>query len=283
MLVDTTYQTILFVRNPTIMKAILFTAIITLTTGCNMVSKEQKLNLAGAYRLLSKNIKGSAIDSVENEVNQLKIYTEDYFMYSAINTHNTVASFAIGTYKNEGNKITEEVLFSASGISSFEPADIILDINKTSEGYEQTTTDTDADQEGKFSYMEKYKYVGTKTKTVIDGAWKQIEIYAIIDKDTTWDKGTNYKICYDGYVIWGDFHMNSAINKHDTYMGFGTIEMNGKNKVKESYIKSNFTVNEGKTFYFDVEFSNEDLFKQTILDSLTGTKYIEVYQRLNMK
>jgi len=265
------------------MKAILYTIIILVTSGCNIASKEQTSNLPGAYRLLTKNIKGNTIDSVTDGINQLKLYTEDYFMYAAINTHDTVASFAIGSYKNEGEKITENVLFSANGINSLEPVDVILEIKKTPEGYEQTITDTSSVQREKLSYVEKYKYVGTRTKSIIDGAWKQIEIYSVKDKDTSWDKGTNYKICYDGYVIWGDFHMNPAIQKHDTYMGFGTIEANGKNKVKEFYIKSNYTINEGKTFYIDVEFRNKDVFKQTILDSLTNTRYIEVYQRLNIQ
>lgn len=263
------------------MKAILYAVIIIAFSGCNMESKEQISDLPGAYRFVSRNIKGSTTDSVADGVNQLKIYTEDYFMYAAKNTYDTAVSFAIGSYKQEGKKITEHVLFSSYGSSSLESVDNTLVVNKTAEGYEQTTTDTNALQREKVSYIEKYKYVGVKTESIIDGAWKQMETYAVNDKDTAWDKGTNYKICYDGYVIWGDFHMNPALQKHHTYMGFGTIEANGKNKVKESYIKSNYTVNEGKTFYIDIEFRNKDIFKQTILDSLTGTRYIEIYQRLN--
>lgn len=265
------------------MKAIVYSLIILVTFGCNTMSKEQSSNFLGVYNLLSKNIKGNTIDSLVDGLNQLKIYTEDYFMYAGINTHDTVASFAIGTYKNEGKKITEKVLFNSNGTNNLEPRSVILDIKKTPEGYEQTITDTSSAQGEKFSYFEKYKYVGTKTKSIIDGVWKQIEIYAVNDRDTTWDRGTNYKICYDGYVIWADYHMIPATQKYDTYMGFGTIEDNGKNKIKEFYIKSNYTINEGKTFYIDIEFRNKDVFKQTILDSLANTKYIEVYQRLNMQ
>jgi hypothetical protein len=265
------------------MKAILYPLIVLVTSSCNTAPDEQSSNLPGAYKLLTKNIKGNSIDSLADGLNQLKIYTEDYFMYAAINTHDTVASFAIGSYKNKGRKITENVLFSANGTNNLEPGSIILDIKKTPEGYEQTITDTSSAQGEKLSYFEKYKYVGAKTKSIIDGVWKQIEIYSVNDRDTTWDRGTNYKICYDGYVIWADYHMIPATQKYDTYMGFGTIEDNGKNKVKEFYLKSNYTINEGKTFYIDIEFRNKDVFKQTIIDSLTNTKYIEVYQRLNMQ
>lgn len=270
------------------MGKIIFTLIVIFAFSCNMISSEQTsneqmINMPGAYSLQSKNIKGSTADSVAGGVNKLKIYTEDYFMYAAMNTLDSVASFGIGSYTKEGKKITEHMLFSAHGTSSFKPADFILDINKTPEGYEHIIKDSSTIQGEMVSYIEKYNYVGSKTKSIIDGAWKQIETYAVKDKDTTWDKGSNVKICYDGYVIWGDFHMNPAIQKQDTYMGFGTIETKGKNQVKEFYIKSNYTVNEGKAFYIDVEFRNKDVFKQTILDSLTGTRYIEVYQRLNIQ
>jgi hypothetical protein len=207
------YQKILCRNKTTIMKTILYTILILVTSSCNMVSKETTSNLPGAYRLLSKNIKGATIDSVAGGINQLKIYTEDYFMYAAINTHDTVASFAIGSYKNEGKKITENVLFSANGINSLEAVDIILDINKNKEGYEQTITDTSSE---KLSYVEKYKYVGAKTKSIIDGAWKQLETYAVKDRDTLWDKGTNY-VSVMMVVIWGDFHMNPA-NENITHI-----------------------------------------------------------------
>lgn len=268
------------------MKAIFYTFIAIASFSCNMVSNEQAsneqpLNMPGAYRLFSKTTKGSTTDSVADGVNQLKIYTEDYFMYAAVNAHDTVASFGVGSYTKEGKKVTEHMLFSSQDTSSFEPADYTLDINKTPEGYEQIRKDTSKMQRENISYIEKYKEVGTKTKSIIDGAWQQIDNYAVKDMDTTWDKSTNYKFCRDGYVIWGAFHMNPAIQKRDTYMGFGTIENNGNNKVKEYYIKSNYTINEGKTFYIDVEFRNKDVFNQTIMDNATGIRYIEVYQRLN--
>lgn len=126
-------------------------------------------------------------------------------MYAAVNTHDTVASFAIGTYTAEGHNLTEHLLFSANGINRLEPVNTIFNVNKTAEGYEQIMTDNGSKPEEKLSYIEQYKYVGTKTKSIIDGVWKQIEIYSVKEKDTTWDKGTNYKICYDGYVIWGIF------------------------------------------------------------------------------
>lgn len=44
----------------------------------------------------------------------------------------------------------------------------------------------------------------------MDGAWKQLEYYAVKNKDTTLDNGFNYKICKDGYIIWEDFHRNAA-------------------------------------------------------------------------
>lgn len=246
--------------------------------GCSAVSNKENLNIAGAYRLVSKKITDGKSDSVVADVNQLKIYTEDYFMTSAV--IDSVGFFGVGKYSKDGTKLTEHVFFSSYGENSINPTDFVLSIKKTSDGHEQTMKDSILSLSKGVSYIGNYKYVGTKAKSDIDGIWKQIETYSVKEKDTTWDKGVNYKACYDGYVMWGDYHLNSTTQKHTTYMGFGTYEMTGDNKLKEYYIKSNYTINEGKTFYIDVEFRSKDEFKQTILDSLTGIRYIEVYQRL---
>lgn len=261
------------------MRKILYTIIIAAFSCCNNGSEQQKSDMPGVYVLLSKKIEGGPIDSVVKGINQLKIYTDNYFMYTSINSAEKVASFAIGSYTKDDSNLTEHVQFSTIGTSNIKPVDITFNVNKTQEGYNQTTKDTSSLQTPGILYTEKYKYAGTKVKTIIDGVWKQIETYSVKGTDTTWDTGTNFKICYDGYVMWGDFHINPATQKHDTYMGFGTFEMQGNNKLTEYYIKSNYTVNEGKTFYIDVEFRNKDEFKQTISDSLNGVRYIEVYHR----
>jgi hypothetical protein len=242
-----------------------------------IVQRSQISDMPGAYKLLSKIISIGTTDSVVPDVNQLKIYIEDYFMYAG--TQDSVASFSIGSYTKEGGKLTEHVLFSSSGTSRFEPTNLMLDIDKTLQGYKQIFKDTGPLQGKKFSYMEEYKYVGTKTKCPMDGAWKQLESYGIKNKDTTWDNGINYKICKDGYIIWGDFHRNATTKQLSTFMGFSTFEMKG-NKGTELCINSNYFQNKGKTFTMDIEFRNSNEFKQTITDSLSGIRYVEIFQRL---
>lgn len=259
------------------MRKAAWSTIILVSFSFSIIAKNQISDMAGAYKMLSRTISNGVKDSAVADVNQLKIYTKEYFMFAA--TLDSVASFSIGSYTKQGMKLTEHVLFSASGTSSFEPADFILDINKNPQGYKQTIEDTGTLQGRKLTQTEKYKHVGNKAKCPMDGAWKQLESYAVKNKDTTWDNGTNYKVCYDGYIIWGDFHMDATTKKLSTFMGFSTFEMKG-NKGIELCINSNYFQNKGKTFTMDIDFNNSNKFKQTILDSLSGIRYVEIYQRL---
>lgn len=259
------------------MKKVVYILVAVVLFSFNTVRRNQISDMSGAFKLLSKSISNGTIDSVVANINQLKIYTEDYFMYAA--THDSVASFSIGSYTKEGSKLTEYVQFSASGTSRYEPTKFMLDIDKTAEGYKQTFGDTGTLQGKKLNHIEKYRHVGTKVKCPMDGAWKQMESYGIKNKDTTWDNGINYKICNDGYIIWGDFHKNATTKKLSTFMGFSTFKMK-ENKGTELCINSNYFQNKGKTFNMDIEFRNSNEFKQTIVDSVSGIKYVEIYQRL---
>ena len=192
----------------------------------------------------------------------------------------SATSFEIGTYNLDDEKLKENVIFSSFGTTSYESNNFVFDIIKNEEDQLQIIKNSDSIQKGKTSSVENYKYIGKKSSSKLDGAWKQIDTYSIEGKDTIWDKGTNFKVMYDGYFIWGDFHMNSVIQKQDTYIGFGTFEIMENSKIAERTIKSNYESNEGMTFYLDLEFINDDKFKQSILDSISGIRYNEVYERL---
>lgn len=151
----------------------------------------------------------------------------------------------------------------------------MLDIDKTPQGYKQISKDAETLQGRKLTCMENYKYIGTKAKCPMDGVWKQMESYGVKNKDN----GINYKICKDGYIFWGDFHKNPTTNKLSTFIGFSTFEMKG-NKGTEFSINSNYFQNKGKTFNMDIEFRNSNEFKQTIVDRLSGIRYVEIFRRM---
>ena len=263
-----------------------FTAVILLLTfvlcQCKTDSKRENANIAGAYRLTHEGGGGVETGSNSDEFNKIKIFTQDYYMQAQKNKLDSVTSFEIGTYTLDGDNLKQNPIFSSYGTASYEPTIDSFDLKIIDGDDIQLTKNTNSKNKESQSNVENYKRVGNKSQSVIDGVWQQISTYAVLGKDTTWDKGTNYKILYDGYVIWGDFHIDPVTQKHNTFMGFGTFVMKGETKLEETYIKSNYGPNEGKTFYIDVEFKNDDEFAQSILDEGTGTRYIEVYRKLDI-
>ena len=261
------------------MKKTVFCIVTMFVFGCDINTKNQMPDLPGAYHMFSNTISNGITDSVASDMNQSKIYTENHFIYAA--THDSIASFAVGTYSKEGTRLTEQVLFSASDTSIFQPANYLFDIKKTPQGYSQILKNTGTLQGKLPETVENYKHIGNKAKCPMDGAWKVWQSYLVHNKDTTWDKAfPNFKLCYDGYIIWGAVSLNPSIMKHQTYMGVSSFTMEG-NKGKELCINSNYYQNKGKTFNMDIEFRNSNEFKQTIVDSLSGIRYVEIFQRLN--
>lgn len=250
---------------------------------CKTDSKQEIITIAGAYKLTNEG--GDGIESGSNslDVNKIKIFTPDYYMQAQKNKLDSITSFEIGTYKVDRGNLIQNVIFSSYGSTKYEPTIDSFDLKIIGVDNIRLAKSKNSKSKEHQQDVETYKRAGNKSQTIIDGVWHQTSTYAVLGKDTTWDKGTNYKIMYDGYVIWGDFHIDPAAQKHTTFMGFGTFVMNGKNKLEETYIKSNYGPNEGKTFYIDVDFKNDNEFAQSILDEKTGTRYIEVYQRLDTR
>jgi len=118
----------------------LFILSILAIVSCSTVSNKEPVNMQGAYRMVSKKITDGSSDSIVADVNQLKIYTDDYFMTSAV--IDSVGFFGVGKYSKDGTKLTEHVFFSSYGENSIDPSDFVLSIKKTPDGHEQTMKDS---------------------------------------------------------------------------------------------------------------------------------------------
>lgn len=249
---------------------------------CKTDSKQEIASIAGAYTLTHEERDGIESVSGPIEVNKIKIFTQDYYMQAQKNKLDSITSFEIGTYNLEGSNLIQQVIFSSYGPTNYKPTIDSFDLKIIGVDAIRLAKNKNSESKEHRQNVETYKRVGHKSLSIIDGVWQQTNIYSILGQDTTWDKGTNYKIMYDGYVIWGDFHIDPVTKKHNTFMGFGTFVLKGNNQLAETYIKSNYETNEGKTFHIDVAFKNDDEFIQSILDEKTGTRYIESYQRLKI-
>lgn len=257
------------------MKNLILAAILFIT-GCSTADKKD-VSMPGAYKMLSQNVQYDKVDTTYTTTLQMKIYTEDYMMYTNVNSLDTISSFGIGTYSADKDTITENVIYSASDTTATEnPGKYKLIIEKTANGYKQIIPEI-LTQGRNIKLTEEYETAGTSVTSPLDGAWKQIKSYYVNGKDTTVNKVTQYKTYYAGIVVWGGTSTDS-LNKLNTGTGYGKFEMTG-NKVKEAMIASTFYQVRGHDFDIDIEMNGTDGFTQTI-NNADRSKSVEVYVRL---
>lgn len=234
--------------------------------------------MPGAYLMLSQTIKGDNLDTTYATLKQLKIYTEDYFMYVNVNPADSVSAFGIGTYTADTGVVTEHSIFNAAdSTSSSTLATFTLEVEKTDKGYKQVIPDLES-QGKKYRLTEEYQAEDTAAKSPLDGAWKQTKYYYIKGKDTSTQGPIQYKTYYAGHFTWGNSFTDSA-KKSYTGIGYGSFTMDGSNKVKETVMASTYSEINGQTFNIDIEMNGQDEFNQTITNA-DSSKTIEFYQRL---
>ncbi len=263
------------------MKKALCGFVIVATVGYNLPLNKEAIQMAGAYRMLSQVLTVGAKDTTVGDIRQLKIFTPDYMMYANVNKTNpdSVSSFGIGPYSITGNKVTESVIYSASGRDvSSEKVTFSLDITQTTKGFKQFISDLGPSDGRKVTLTEEYERVGSEIKSPLDGAWKQVKAYTISGKDTTMDQVTQFKTYYAGYFIWGSTYKDST-NKNRTGIGFGTFKSNGNNKIKETIITSTFSILNDQTIDIDIKMNGNDEYQQTSAFTPRETR-VEIYERL---
>ena len=245
---------------------------------CNNAGKKETMPMPGAYTMLSRTVNDGKKDTTYTNLKELKIYTDDHMMYVVVNPADSVSGFGIGTYSADTGTVVEKLMYRASDTSATSTAaGFFLQIEKTPKGYKQLMPGISSEGK-KLKITEEYESVGAAVKSPLDGAWKAINVYAIKGKDTVTTKIAQYKTYYAGNFMFGHTYMDST-NKLHTGMGYGTFEMNGTNKVKESVSASNYYQVRGKSFDIDIEMNGTDEFTQTITNT-DGSKDVELYQRL---
>ncbi len=260
------------------MKNLILCFIVLAAISCNNSTKERP-DMPGAYLMLSQTVNDGKKDTKYTTLQQLKIYTDSFMMYAQVNPPDSVSAFGVAAYTaTDSGTVIENVIYSASDSSlGSTPASYNLDIKKNPDGYTQVIPEIPM-QGQKMKLTEEYKFVGTKTKTPLDGVWREVKFISVKGKDTTVNERTQYKAFYSGYFMFGNTTKDSA-NKTYTGIGFGTFEMVSNNKIKETDLNSTFAIIAGNTFDIDIEMSGSDNYKQTITDN-TGAKSVEFYERL---
>ncbi len=234
--------------------------------------------MQGAYNMLSQSFNSISLDTTYTNRTQLKIYADDYMMYLRINLANSVSAFGIGTYKFDSGKLKENIIYSTAGEMEI-PGSTLDSFNITgnNKGYEQVIAQIMSDK-GLLRVTEVYESLGKPAASPLDGAWKNTANYTINGNDTTKLNDRLYKIFYAGHWGTGLFGIDS-LQRGNTNIAYGTFEMDGNNKIKETVITATSAALRGQAFEGDIEIKGTNEFKQTITMP-TGVKYVEVYQRL---
>jgi hypothetical protein len=259
------------------MKNLLLCFIVLAAVSCN--NSKGKPDMPGAYLMQSQTINDGKKDTKFTTLQQLKIYTDSFMMYSQVNPGTSVSSFGVASYQEtDSGTVVEDVIYSASDTSvGATPASYNLEINKNPDGYTQVIPSIPI-QGQNMKLTEEYKFVGTKATTPLDGVWKETKSFNVKGNDTVLNHRTQYKAFNSGYFMFGQTAAYSTSIIH-TGIGFGTFEMAGNNKVKETDLNSSFSIIAGNSFDIDIEMNGADNYKQTITDS-TGSKSVEFYERL---
>lgn len=251
---------------------------VAMVISCNSTSKKAP-DMPGAYLMVSQTVNDGTRKTKITEVKQLKIYTDNHFMFSQVIPSDSSASFGVGTYTSDTSGVTENTAY-ASLKNSFNDStkSYKLAITRTPDGYNQVIPDIVINNVHS-KLTETYIAVGKKQSTPLDGVWKQTKSYEVKGADTSMYNGRiEYKAFYNGYFMFGITDKDSSGNIN-TGIGFGTYLMQGDNQMQETDLNSSSSVIAGETFTIDLKFNGADSYQQTITHP-DSSQTVEFYERL---
>ena len=262
------------------MKAIIFSFFVVGLISCNTSSDSSTPEMPGVYSMQSQTIDDGTDKTTLKDLNQLKLYTDKYFMYVQADRGNSIYSFGLGSYSvGDSGYVIENAIYSASD-STFnsEPRTYKLDITTNFDGYRQFIPDITIGGQ-KSTLTEEYTRSGTKTTTPLDGVWKLTNFYFVNGTDTTSFERTQFKAFYNGYFMYGQYYVDDSTNRHTTSMGYGSFKMENDTQITETDLNSSYNIIPGQVYTIEIEMMDENRYKQTHLQE-DGSKHVEVYERL---
>lgn len=251
--------------------------------GCGNTTTPDELDMSGVYQMEYQEIDNGNQKNRVTDLRQLKIYTDDYFMYTQANPRDSSYAFGVGTYRvnRDSGIVVEHVIYSASGNNADSSGiEYPLHITTDIDGYTQQIPDIKIRGED-VRLTERYKRSKKQDSTPLDGVWREVEFYTVNGNDTTRVNRTQFKTFYSGYFMWGQANTDSAGNV-TTAMGFGSFDMPDKTHLKETDLNSTYAITPGQTFDVEIEFLGNDRYKQTLPNS-DGSRNVEVYERMKQK
>ncbi|MEO6133825.1 MAG: hypothetical protein ABIP35_01655 [Ginsengibacter sp.] len=259
------------------MKKSIFCVSVIIAMGCNS-SKVETPNMPGTYFMSYQILDDGKNETKYTDLKQLKIYTDDYFMYVQVNPKDSVSAFGVGSYTTDTATVMEHVMFSASDSNtSSTPATYNLHITKTPDGYQQVIPEI-VSNSIKYKLTELYENSGTATTSPLDGIWRELKSYTLEGSDTIKNNRIQYKAFYKGYFMFGHSFKNNT-GKNHTGIGFGTFKTISDTKIQETDLNSTYSVIAGQTFDIDIKMDGNDKFMQVIIYA-DGSRGVEFYERI---
>ena len=258
------------------MKKIIIWFLISTLFGCGSNTSKDP-DMPGTYLMVSQTLNDGTKNTKLTALKQLKIYTDNFFMYTQVNPQDSVSTFGVGSYTTEKGAVIENVIYSSQDTTVGTSKTYNLAITKTPDGYEQIIPEIlIAGQKNRLT--EEYHTTGTTDKTSLDGVWKEARSFNIIKGDTVPNNRIQYKSFYAGYFMFGQTVKDTASKTH-TGIGFGTFKMDSDKQITETDLNSTYAIIAGNTFTVAIEMDGDDKYKQTI-NNADGSTGVEFYERM---
>lgn len=258
------------------MKRILLLAIMfgCVYLGCKHTSKT---TYTGVFKLDKLTVSGGGKDSVYART-QLKIYTDNYFVYASLAPDSSVG-FGVGYYKlDTGNFVVESNVYSSRSLDSQQVFHIKM--TQTANGYTQLIPTMAKVKGVTYSETEVYTKIASTGTSTLDGVWKLDSAYTVKGKDTTKQNEVQFKAFWGSHFMF--VHRYSLDNTQKNFKnGFGFGDFTFKNDtLSEEDSVTNHTVLLNRQFAIKINMRGPDQYRQVIHDAKTGDQSVEVYRRL---
>lgn len=262
-----------------IMKTLTTCCILIFVAACNNSKNSSKVNISGAYLMEYQTLSNGTQDTKYTDLAQLKIYTDSFMMFTQVNPVDSIASFAVGSYKfsDSGTVLEHDFYSSRENTFTTTPAEFNLKVTINPDGFKQVIPNITIDSQ-QYKLTEEYQKVGSDQKTPLDGLWKEIESYTVKGNDTVRNNRVQYKAFYAGYFCFGN-SVNDRNGMKSTGVGFGTFTLAGQNQMRELDLKASSPIVVGQTFMIDYNMDGNDKYNQTIHYPDSSASH-EFYQRV---
>jgi hypothetical protein len=258
------------------MKKVLTSAILIscLFWGCKKV---KKISYAGVFKLEKQTISGAGTDTAWIK-NQMKIYTDQNYIYGGIATDSSV-HIGVGTYElDSSNRIDEHNVFNNRALDSTQI--FVVSITKTKDGFISTVPEWARTGSAWYKLTEEYTNLPLTGPSVLDGIWELDKLYKVKGKDTIVQHETRFKVFWRGHVMFiHRYPIDILGTKFKDGFGYGDFNLKGNTLTEEENMSTHKELI-GQKFDTKIILKGNDKYTQVVSDDKTHQQTTEIYKRI---